>query len=150
MATVWKEDWWLCGWTGKQNQVIQENSLYTSLYLLDHKTEQEYLGSYFFCSCFLRWRVRALPPKEQTYTSPWLAQMSVLTLSLSCFYDLWNLVYSSCSQTSKSKQRMLKEDWEFFKQRKFIEEQVCLLDVALDRSKHQFLLLREVYMLFFF
>uniref|UniRef100_H3C5P1 Family with sequence similarity 193 member A n=1 Tax=Tetraodon nigroviridis TaxID=99883 RepID=H3C5P1_TETNG len=27
-------------------------------------------------------------------------------------------------QTSKSKQRMLKEDWEFFKQRKFIEEQV--------------------------
>lgn len=27
-------------------------------------------------------------------------------------------------QTLKTKQRMLKEDWEFFKQRRFIEEQV--------------------------
>lgn len=30
-----------------------------------------------------------------------------------------------CPQMSlKTKQRMLKEDWEFFKQKKFIEEQV--------------------------
>lgn len=29
-------------------------------------------------------------------------------------------------QTLKTKQRMLKEDWEFFKQRRFIEEQVKL------------------------
>lgn len=37
-------------------------------------------------------------------------------------------IFSSHSQTLKSKQRMLKEDWEFFKQRKFIEEQVLLLN----------------------
>lgn len=31
---------------------------------------------------------------------------------------------NSHHQTLKTKQRMLKEDWEFFKQRRFIEEQV--------------------------
>lgn len=33
---------------------------------------------------------------------------------------------NSYYQTLKTKQRMLKEDWEFFKQRRFIEEQVKL------------------------
>lgn len=40
------------------------------------------------------------------------------------------VLFSSPSQTLKSKQRMLKEDWEFFKQRKFIEEQVLLLNTV--------------------
>lgn len=31
----------------------------------------------------------------------------------------------------KTKQRMLKEDWEFFKQRRFIEEQVGLFFYAI-------------------
>lgn len=34
------------------------------------------------------------------------------------------LLLSVHFQTLKTKQRMLKEDWEFFKQRRFIEEQV--------------------------
>lgn len=43
------------------------------------------------------------------------------------FFDLWKFMFFSLSanfQTLKTKQRMLKEDWEFFKQRRFIEEQV--------------------------
>lgn len=38
---------------------------------------------------------------------------------LSLFFSL-----SANFQTLKTKQRMLKEDWEFFKQRRLIEEQV--------------------------
>lgn len=56
------------------------------------------------------------------------ANMSVFALEF--HLALIHVFFSSSSQTSKSKQRMLKEDWEFFKQRKFIEEQVCLLNVA--------------------
>lgn len=45
-------------------------------------------------------------------------------------FDLWSFLslcwflLSARFQTLKTKQGMLKEDWEFFKQRRFIEEQV--------------------------
>lgn len=61
-----------------------------------------------------------------------VSEMKTLCDCLDIFFsvfDLWHFslcwfLLSACFQTLKTKQGMLKEDWEFFKQRRFIEEQV--------------------------
>ncbi len=55
------------------------------------------------------------------------SQLFLYYLNIFSFFNSWKFMFFSLSahfQTLKTKQRMLKEDWEFFKQRRFIEEQV--------------------------